>query len=241
LKSLEEEFVRAGLGAKNPPPELRLLLARIYAAHNDSSEALFAALRAVPGYPQMDFSDLPQEVWDFIYPHQFWNLIKPQARVNKLDPYLVLGLVRQESAFSPRALSNANARGLMQILPQTAANSSRRSRVRMAERRLYNPTYNVRTGCAYLAGLLKEFDGHPELAVAAYNAGDFRVKDWETKYTFREPAMFLESIPIPATRIYVELVLRDAEVYRQLMTGSPHFAHCVETRAAPERSAASGK
>jgi len=73
----------------------------------------------------MDFSDLPQEVWGFLYPQAYWELIERQARLNKLNPYLVMGLIRQESAFNARALSVANARGLMQILPETAANSSR--------------------------------------------------------------------------------------------------------------------
>jgi soluble lytic murein transglycosylase len=81
-------------------------------------------------------------------------------------------------------------------------------------------------GCAYLATLLKDFDGRTELALAAYNAGDFRVREWTGEYTFRTSGMFLESIPIPATRTYVEQVLRDAEVYRQLIGGSPHFATC---------------
>jgi soluble lytic murein transglycosylase len=237
LKSLEEEFLRATLAADNPPAELRLLLAEISAAQNDTADALFAALKTAPAYSQMEFSDLPQEVWNFLYPQAYWKLIEPQARLNNLDPYLVMGLVRQESAFSARALSVANARGLMQILPETAAHSSRPSRTRSAARQLYDPTYNVRVGCAFLAALMKDFDGRPELALAAYNAGDFRVKDWVRKYTFRDPGMFLESIPIPVTRTYVELVLRDAEIYRQLLSGSPRFAECPQAQAsAPPRT-----
>jgi len=149
-----------------------------------------------------------------------------------------MGLVRQESAFDKSALSNANARGLMQLLPETAAHSTRRSRTRSATRRLNDPNYNVRSGCAYLAGLLKEFDGRPELAMAAYNAGDFRVKDWLSKYSFRDSTTFLESVPIPATRTYVELVLRDAAIYRVLISGSPHFAECAPTgpSASPRRA-----
>jgi soluble lytic murein transglycosylase len=226
LKSLEEDFLKAAVAAGNPPIELRILLAEIYATQDDPASALFAALRAVPAYPQMEFSDLPQEVWNFLYPQAYWKLVQQEARLNNLDPYLVMGLIRQESAFSARALSPANARGLMQLLPGTAARSNRPSRTRAAEQRLYDPAYNVKTGCAYLAELLKEFDNQPELALAAYNAGDFRVKDWESKCTFRDARMFMESIPISATRAYVEMVLRDAEIYRQLLSGSPHFAQC---------------
>jgi soluble lytic murein transglycosylase len=115
----------------------------------------------------------------------------------------------------------------MQLLPETAAHSTRRSRTRAAARRLNDPTYNVRSGCAYLAWLMKAFDGKPEYAMAAYNAGDFRVRDWQGKYSFHDSVTFLESIPIPATRGYVEAVLRDADVYRQLLsTTPPHFAAC---------------
>ncbi len=232
LANLEEDYLKGELTEDNPPPELRLLLAEAYAGEKNAAGALFAALRAVPAYAQMEFSDLPGEIWDFLYPDPFQKLIQEQARLNNLDPYLVMGLVRQESAFSARALSPANARGLMQILPETAAHSSRPSRTRIAGRRLFDPNYNVQVGCAYLAALLKEFDGKVELALAAYNAGDFRVKDWEKKYNFRDDGVFLESIPIPATRTYVELVLRDAGIYRQLLSGSPHFATCAQMQSA---------
>jgi soluble lytic murein transglycosylase len=230
LKDLEEDFLRGSLAGENPPADLRVLLARVYAAQKDPAAALFAASRAAPVYPQMAFADLPKEIWDFLYPQEYWKLVQSQARLNHLDPYLVMGLIRQESAFSPRALSSADARGLMQLLPETAAHSTRPSRTRAAKRRLYDPNYNVRVGCAYLAGLLKEFDGRRELAMAAYNAGDFRVKDWLAKYTFPDSGAFMESIPIPATRVYVEQVLRDAEIYRQLSSGTPHFAKCSEAK-----------
>jgi len=141
-------------------------------------------------------------------------------------------LIRQESAFNAGALSSADARGLMQVLPETAAHLHAASRLRSAGRRLYDPAYNVRVGCAYLETLMKAFDNQPELAVAAYHAGDFRVREWLGKTSFPDSAMFLESIPIQATRSYVELVLRDAEIYRQLLTGSPRFAVCPGSKAA---------
>lgn len=133
----------------------------------------------------------------------------------------------------------------MQLLPQTAARSNRRSRVLAAERRLYDPTYNVQAGCTFLAELLKEFDNKPALALAAYNAGDFRVRDWVSKFSITDPELFLESIPFSATRIYTEAVLRDAEIYRQLMSGSPRFAQCSRApgvaAAAREKSASASE
>ena len=226
LPDVEQEYLRAALAVDNPPAELRLLLAEVDAAQKNTIGAFFAAMRTVPDYPRMEFSDLPKEVWDYLYPQNYREIIDAQARRYNLDPYLVMGLVRQESGFYPRALSTANARGLMQLLPQTAARSNRRARVLAAERRLYDPTYNVQAGCTFLAELLREFDNKPALAVAAYNAGDFRVRDWVSKFSITDPELFLESIPFSATRIYTEAVLRDAEIYRQLMSGSPRFAQC---------------
>ena len=228
--NLEEEYLRAAIAENASPSELHLLLARVDVAQNNQPGALLDALKAAPTYSQVDFSDLPEDVWRFLYPLAYSPIIEREAGANHLDPQLVMGLIRQESAYNPQALSSANARGLMQVLPETAAHSNRSSRVRSAAQQLYDPAYNIRLGSAYLAGLLKEFDGRPEMAMAAYHAGDFRVRDWLSKSTFPEPLMFLESIPIPATRTYVELVLRDAEIYRQLMMDSPRFAECEESK-----------
>jgi soluble lytic murein transglycosylase len=240
LQSLEEEYLKTAIAESAAPTELRLLLARLDAAQKNASGALLDAIRVAPVYSHMDFSELPKEIWDFLYPKPYWKLIQRQARANRLDPYMVTGLIRQESAFNPQALSTANARGLMQVLPETAAHSHRASRMRSAGRRLYDPVYNVRVGCAYLKEMMKTFDNRPELALAAYHAGDFRVKDWLGKTSFQDPVTFLESIPIQATRSYVELVLRDAEVYRQLLTGSPRFAVCAGSKASTPPKAAGG-
>jgi soluble lytic murein transglycosylase len=135
-----------------------------------------------------------------------------------------MALIRQESAFNPRARSVANARGLMQILPQTVSRS-RRGRARAA-RNLYSPTYNVRFGTRHLRGLLRKLDDDPAKAVAAYHAGSSRVTDWSSKIEFQDSAEFVESIPIPSTRGYVEWVMRDTAIYNELMTGKAKFATC---------------
>jgi soluble lytic murein transglycosylase len=226
LDGLAAQYLRASLVAAPPQPELRLLLSRLEAGQGNVSAALFEAIKIAPDYPSYEFSELPREMWNLLFPQSYWKLVQRQARANRLDPYLVMGLIRQESAFSARATSSADARGLMQVLPKTASRSKRPSRIRSTGARLYNPTYNVRFGCSYLRSLLKDFDGKPELALAAYNAGDFRVRDWMKSNSFRDSSEFLEAIPIHATRVYVESVLRDAAIYRQLLTGSAKFATC---------------
>jgi soluble lytic murein transglycosylase len=226
LDGLADQYLRALLTAQPGQVQLRFYLSQLEAEQGNMSAGLFEAIKIVPDYSYYQFSELPREMWDLLFPQSYWRLVQRQARANRLDPYLVMGLIRQESAFNPRATSSADARGLMQILPTTASRSKRQSKIRSTGSRLYDASYNVRFGCSYLRSLLKEFGGKPELALAAYNAGDFRVKDWMKNHSFRDSSEFLEAIPIHATRAYVEAVLRDAAIYRQLLTGSAKFAMC---------------
>jgi soluble lytic murein transglycosylase len=226
LLELASDYLQATLAEHPASSHVLLALSRLEAKQDNTGRALLTAVRALPDYSQAHFDALPREIWRMLYPRSYWRLVERYARANRLDPYLVMGLIRQESAFNPRATSVADARGLMQILPRTAARSRRASRVRAAGRRLYSPTYNVRFGCAHLRGLMRRYDGKAELALCAYNAGSSRVQSWMDRYSAEEPAEFLESIPFSVTRGYVERVLRDAAVYRELMTGSPSFAAC---------------
>jgi soluble lytic murein transglycosylase len=75
---------------------------------------------------------------------------------------------------------------------------------------------------------MKDFEGKTEMALAAYNAGDFRVRDWLKSNSFRDSSEFLEAIPLHTTRVYVESVLRDAAIYQQLLTGAAKFAICAK-------------
>ena len=226
LDGLAEEYLRASLAARPQQPHLRLFLSRLEAGQGNVSAGIIDAGKVVPEYPYYQFSELPKEIWGLLFPKNYWSLVQRQARLNRIDPYLVMGLIRQESAFNARATSAADARGLMQVMPTTATSSKRASRIRYAGTRLYNATYNIRFGCAYLRTLLSEFNGKPEQALAAYNAGDFRVRDWLKASSFRDSSEFLEAIPIHATRAYVESVLRDAAIYRQLLSGQEKFATC---------------
>jgi soluble lytic murein transglycosylase len=203
---------------------LRLALAQFESRRERHGVGLFAARAVAPDYMRYGFDEMPEVFWRALYPRAYWGLIRREARANGLDPYLVMALVRQESAFDPRATSRADARGLMQILPRTAAGGRRRSQV---ARRLYDPAYNVRFGCRYFSRRLRELDGRPEFALAAYNAGASRVKRWIAERTFSDPAEFFESLPFAETRLYVENVLCDAEIYRRLLTGQVKFADCV--------------
>jgi soluble lytic murein transglycosylase len=226
LDNLADRYLRDTLATFPNAPEVLYALSRYEAKRGNKAAALVHARRLVPEYPKYEFSALPREIWNLLYPETFWTLVQPQARASGLDPYLVMGLIRQESTFNPRATSSADARGLMQILPSTAGSGLRGGRRRAAVQRLYDPAYNIQLGCRYLRGLMHEFGGNPEQSLAAYHAGGSRVKDWLKVRDFPDPSMFMESIPIGATRTYVEAVLRDAGIYRGMMSGMAKFRKC---------------
>src|ERR1700723_1170337 len=169
-------------------------------------------------YPQLEwrrFEDVPREVWLAAYAMPFQPSIRSRSAAVGLDPMLTAGLIRQESAYQPEAHSVANAFGLMQLLPKTARRYAKQAKVRYSTPMLFEPDYNIHLGTIYLAGLRRDF-GSVESALAAYHAGEERVTQWTAGQTYREPAEFVDSIPFTETREYVEIVTRNADIYRKL-------------------------
>ena len=166
------------------------------------------------------FDQIPDEALRTAYPLPYRDLIERESIRYHLDPMLVAGLIRQESAFATDVVSYANAVGLMQLWPPTATKLARNLKFRYARGRLFDPEYNVKLGTLYLSDLLRMF-GTPEAALAAYNAGENHVQDWSAGQNYQETAEFVESIPITQTREYVQIVARNAELYRQIYRRGP--------------------
>ncbi len=146
-----------------------------------------------------------------------------------LEPALVNGITRQESNFDSEAISSANARGLMQLLPATAQQVARRLNTPYQLAMLQgNPGFNMRLGSAYLAQMIDRFGGAWPYAIAAYNAGPGRVDEWlQTNGDARSgsPQMldWIELIPFTETRNYVQRVIENVMVYRALAgVAAPH-------------------
>ncbi len=135
----------------------------------------------------------------------------------------VLAVARQESEFSWRAASGAGAKGLMQILPATAAMTARHEGVSFDFGRLINdPAYNLQLGAAYLGQLIDGEGGSLEMAFAAYNAGVGRVAQWIAEYGDPrsgavDPVDWVERIPFDETRDYVERVSENLAIYRAML------------------------
>ena len=147
------------------------------------------------------------------------------------EPAFIFSVVRQESNFDTEAISSANARGLMQLLPSTAQSVAQRIGINYRlEALTADPQTNIRLGSAYLDELLKRFDGSLVLAAAAYNAGPRRVEEWLQTYGDprrgeRDLLDWIEMIPFTETRNYVQRVVEGAVIYRAKQTPAVTAAH----------------
>ncbi|CAN5895525.1 hypothetical protein BH23GEM9_BH23GEM9_30980 [soil metagenome] len=152
-----------------------------------------------------------------VYPFPFRDDVMRHARAHDLDPYLVAGLIRQESMFNPSARSPVGALGLMQVMPNTGATVARALGVTgFQTARLTEPALNLRIGTRYLADQIRRYDGRIVDAVAAYNAGPVPVTRWRQFPEYAEPEIFTERIPYQETRDYVKIVQQNARIYREL-------------------------
>lgn len=138
----------------------------------------------------------------------------------RVDKAMVYAIARQESMFDPKAQSHAGARGLMQLMPETAKRTAKRFGVGFDVKKLLDdPSYNAKIGSAHLGELMQDWRGSLILVFASYNAGGGNVKKWIDAYGDpRRPEVdivdWIERIPFSETRNYVQRVLENFQVYR---------------------------
>jgi soluble lytic murein transglycosylase len=148
----------------------------------------------------------------------------------KIELALLNALTRQESEFYTGDVSRVGARGLMQLMPQTAKQVAAAYKMKYEMGRLVSdPSYNVTLGSAFLAQLLSGYDGSYILALVAYNAGPGRVAEWIKEFgdprdKSIDPIDWIEQIPFAETRDYVQKIMESTQVYRcRLEEGRTHF------------------
>jgi len=175
---------------------------------------------AVANFDSRKFSDVPANVWKVLFPLPYESQLRREAERNDFDPMFAAGLIRQESTFQADAVSHANAIGLMQILPKEGRRLAKLRKVRYTKATLFDPNINIELGMLYISELTRS-TGAPEYAAAAYDAGEDRVVLWKAERPYDEIPEFVESIPFSETREYVQIVLRNADIYRKLYGATP--------------------
>jgi soluble lytic murein transglycosylase len=170
--------------------------------------------RAYPEHVSAAGAQLPDTVWRILYPLDHADALVRSALAENLDPALVAALVCQESTFQADARSGVGAMGLMQLMAPTARELARGLGLRAPS--LTSPGDNLRLGSRYLRQMIQRYDGRVERALAAYNAGPTRVRNWTAGHPGMSSEDFVERIPFQETRHYVMTILTSREQYRRI-------------------------
>jgi soluble lytic murein transglycosylase len=158
----------------------------------------------------------PDDFYRIAYPRDFSDSVARISAEYKVDLYLVMGVICQESHFEQNIVSGAGAIGLMQLLPSTASLQARTLGLPYSINRLDTPGYNLQLGIAHLAELLNEWKGDTVLALASYNAGRNVAASWQTKFGNCPRDEFIEKIPYRETRLFVKRITEHIAAYRRL-------------------------
>ena len=206
--------------------------AEIYASYGENFKAMHVMKKAISFYASASIDEIPLAYWKILFPQPYWGTIQSESSKNGLDPYMVASLIRQESEFNPGVVSHANAYGLMQLLPSVGRQMAKQEGIRhFNDGELLDPNTNIRLGTLYLRQTLNQFGDKPEYAFAAYNAGADRVTDWQSIGSYKGIDEFVESIPFTETRDYVQAIIRNEMIYRELGHAAAARAEAVTPAA----------
>ncbi|MBW4520458.1 MAG: transglycosylase SLT domain-containing protein [Scytolyngbya sp. HA4215-MV1] len=193
----------------------------------------FLSQREIP-QERTEYQALKRQLsyWYALYPFPFLNPIETWSQQRQLNPILVTALIRQESRFMPGIRSAVGATGLMQVMPDTAAEIA--SKINLKQYKLNDPEDNIKLGTWYLDHTHQEYSNNSLLAVASYNAGPGAVADWLQKGV-RDPDEFVEAIPYDETKGYVKAVFENYWNYLRLY--NPQISQQVAGYAADHPTA----
>ncbi len=225
-------------GRNHPQAHVLALAAARMAVRRGAPEQGIRYVKSIfPSYVNLPLSAVTLPLLKLAYPLPYKDELLTQAFKNDLDPYVVAGLIRQESEFAAGVVSRANAHGLTQIMPATGRELARRLGLRgFTKSMLFDPQTNLTMGTYYFKRLLDSLGGSVAHSLASYNAGKGRVTEWLSRGNLAEdhdPAEFIETIPFDETRNYVQAVIRNAGMYRRIYGSAGAVAMPVATATAP--------
>lgn len=160
-----------------------------------------------------------EDILKIYYPLKFMDTIEAFSKKAEIDPFMIVSLIRQESVFHVKAISRANAMGLMQLMPSLGlklARSLELGDIRKDE--LFEPEVNIKIGITHFAELMKKFDNNFIYSIAAYNSSEKKVKEWRHRFKTKDIYEFIENIPYYETRKYVKRNIRNYLNYQRIYT-----------------------
>ncbi|WP_165482680.1 transglycosylase SLT domain-containing protein [Legionella gresilensis] len=158
------------------------------------------------------------------FPIPYNSTINSYAKSYQVPQEFIYAIIRQESGFRDDAVSQAGARGLMQVMPATASSVAKQARIDYKDKnQLFSKEKNLNIGVAYIKHLSKRFNDHPALIAAAYNAGPRQVNYWLKNHPANEMDIWIETLPWRETRNYLKNVIAFYAVYQYRMQHKPNI------------------
>ncbi|MBI4954617.1 MAG: transglycosylase SLT domain-containing protein, partial [Myxococcales bacterium] len=234
------ELTALGVRDKSAPPSLlwasAFLLARI--------EAPAEAHGVLRGTDKLWTEHYPagvwRPVWELAYPRPFRSIVSAESARTGTPEALIYAIMREESAFQPRAVSSAGARGLMQLMSATAKSVARPLRLPWSDEALVRPEVNIALGSHLLASLMRRWPDDRLLAIPSYNAGPGAPKRWLAASPAADFDLFVERMPYEETRNYTKRVIGSLAAYSFLYgAGLGESLLAVPTKASPAAATAS--
>lgn len=163
--------------------------------------------------------NIQNKILKIIYPIKYENFVENYSTKYEVDKNLIYAIIKAESNFNQQAVSNKEAKGLMQLMPQTAEDIAKKLDIEVTKeeisKKLLESEFNINLGTKYISNLLAKYS-NIELALTAYNAGSGNVDTWVENGTLMADGSNIENIPYKETNNYVRKILRDYEIYKKL-------------------------
>lgn len=152
-----------------------------------------------------------------IYKQEYSEYVNKYAEIYEIDPMWIYAIIKVESNFNPNVTSGSGAKGLMQLMDNTAVDLAKELNIENFETNmLYNPEINIMLGTKYFDKLLAKYNENYYLAIAAYNAGIGNVDNWINKGIISSDASNIENIPYKETNMYVRKTVKAHKIYEEL-------------------------
>lgn len=155
--------------------------------------------------------DLKTVIMKKVYPQKYAEYVNTYAEEYQVDPLLIFAMIKAESNFNATAKSHNGAKGLMQLMDDTAKDVSDEEEID-----LYDAETNIQLGTCYISKLLEKYNYQVGIALAAYNAGMGNVSTWIERGIIQADGSDLEKIPYKETNMYVRKILNHYKIYKEL-------------------------
>ena len=164
--------------------------------------------------------DVPKKMMKLLYPIEYENYVEEYSSKFNVDKYLIYAIIKAESNFNENAESSKGAKGVMQLMENTAKDVLKKTdEIPITEEELSSkimePQYNIAIGTKYIS-LLTEKYKNIELAIVAYNAGSGNLDNWIEQGIIKADGTNIENVPYKETNNYVRKILRDYKIYKDL-------------------------